>query len=166
MRNKSLVGWSFTSKMEGLAVFANLIDEMTFNYNCDSYKAPALNIISLLDEANETVLDIENGMIKEEGMRSVLEELTHSFQTDDIMAELLQGMGLSYLGSNSWTNLTNREILNNIVLLKQLDIGSLYFLKLKETLSTLIKGKHSICHIYLYHLLPVHQRLYAMMMKE
>lgn len=140
MRNKSLVGWSFTSKMEGLAVFANLIDEMTFNYNCDSYKAPALNIISLLDEAHETVLDIENGMIKEEGMRSVLEELTHSFKTDGIMAELLQGMGLSYIGSNTWTNLTNREILNNIVLLKQLGIGTLYFLKLKETLSTLIKA--------------------------
>lgn len=70
MRNKSLVGWNFTSKMEGIVVFANLIDEMTFNYTYDSYKAPALNIISLLDEAHETVLDIENGMIKEEGMRS------------------------------------------------------------------------------------------------
>lgn len=140
MRNKSLVGWSFSSKLEGLAVFANLIDEMTFNYNCDSYKAPALNIISLLDEAQETVLDIENGMIKEEGMRSVLEELTHSFNTDDVMKELLRGLGLSYLGSNFWTNLTNREILNSIELLKQLNIGTLYYEKLKETLSALIKS--------------------------
>lgn len=140
MRNKSLVGWNFSLKLEGLAVFANLIDEMTFNYNCDSYKAPALNIISLLDEAHETVLDIESGMIKEEGMRSVLEELTKSFKADDVMADLLQSSGLSYLRLNSWTNLTNREILNCIVLLKQLNIGELYFIKLKERLSALVKA--------------------------
>ena len=141
MRNKSLVGWNFTSKMEGLAVFANLIDEMTFNYTYDSYKAPALNIISLLDEAHETVLDIENGMIKEEGMRSVLEELSKSFKDDEVMAALLQDMGMTYLCFNAWTNFTNREILNCIVLLKQQKIGERYFIKLKETLSELIKTK-------------------------
>ena len=85
MKNKSLVGWNFSSKLDGLIVFANLIDEMTFNYTYDSYKAPALNIISLLDEAEETVLDIEKGMIKEEGVRSVLEELTHSFKSDKVI---------------------------------------------------------------------------------
>lgn len=157
MRNKSLVGWNFSSKLEGLAVFANLIDEMTFNYNYDSYKAPALNIISLLDEAQETVLDIESGMIKEEGMRSVLEELTKSFKTDDVMVDLLQGVGLSYLSKNPWTNLTNREILNCIVLLKQLKIGELYFIKLKEKLSELIKASkkkeiENLTRIFVTHL--------------
>ena len=63
MRNKSLVGWNYSPKLNALIVFANLIDEMTFNYTYDSYKAPALNIISLLDEAEETVMDIEKGMI-------------------------------------------------------------------------------------------------------
>ena len=158
MRNKSLVGWNYSPKLNALIVFANLIDEMTFNYTYDSYKAPALNIISLLDEAEETVMDIEKGMIKEEGMRSVLEELTHSFKNDKVMTDLLQGMGLSYLVVNSWMNLTHSEILNCIALLKQFNIGNLYFAKIKERLSSLIKiGKEkkeieNLTRIFVTHL--------------
>ncbi len=158
MKNKSLVGWNLSSKLEGLIVFANLIDEMTFNYTCDSYKAPALNIISLLDEAEETVLDIEKGIIKEEGMRSVLEELTHSFKNDKVMSDVLQGMGLSHLVVNQWMSFTHREILNSIALLKQLNVGGIYFTKLKERLSRLIKdGKEkkeieNLTRIFVTHL--------------
>ncbi len=158
MKNKSLVGWNFSSKLDGLIVFANLIDEMTFNYTYDSYKAPALNIISLLDEAEETVLDIEKGMIKEEGVRSVLEELTHSFKNDKVISEVLKGMGLSHLTGNPWMNYTHTEILNCIALLKQLKVGDLYFTKLKERLSCLIKvGKEkkeieNLTRIFVTHL--------------
>lgn len=158
MKNKSLVGWNFSSKLEGLIVFANLIDEMTFNYTYDSYKAPALNIISLLDEAEETVLDIEKGMIKEEGVRSVLEELTHSFKSDKVISDVLQGMGLSHLAENPWMNFTHTEILNCIALLKQLNVGDVYFTKLKERLSSLIKvGKEkkeieNLTRIFVTHL--------------
>lgn len=158
MKNKSLVGWNFSSKLDGLIVFANLIDEMTFNYTYDSYKAPALNIISLLDEAEETVLDIEKGMIKEEGVRSVLEELTHSFKSDKVISDVLQGMGLSHLAENPWMNFTHTEILNCIALLKQLNVGDVYFTKLKERLSSLIKvGKEkkeieNLTRIFVTHL--------------
>ena len=158
MKNKSLVGWNFSSKLDGLIVFANLIDEMTFNYTYDSYKAPALNIISLLDEAEETVLDIEKGMIKEEGVRSVLEELTNSFKSDKVISDVLQGMGLSHLAENPWMNFTHTEILNCIALLKQLNVGDVYFTKLKERLSSLIKvGKEkkeieNLTRIFVTHL--------------
>ena len=158
MKNKSLVGWNFSSKLDGLIVFANLIDEMTFNYTYDSYKAPALNIISLLDEAEETVLDIEKGMIKEEGVRSVLEELTHSFKSDKVISDVLQGMGLSHLAENPWMNFTHTEILNCIALFKQLNVGDVYFTKLKERLSRLIKvGKEkkeieNLTRIFVTHL--------------
>lgn len=158
MKNKSLVGWNFSSKLDGLIVFANLIDEMTFNYTYDSYKTPALNIISLLDEAEETVLDIEKGMIKEEGVRSVLEELTHSFKTDKVISDVLQGMGLSHLAENPWMNFTHTEILNCIALLKQLNVGDVYFMKLKERLSNFIKvGKEkkeieNLTRIFVTHL--------------
>lgn len=158
MKNISLVGWNWSPRLEGLVVFASLIDEMTFNYSCDSYKAPALNVISLLDEAEETVLNIEKGIIKEEGMRSVLAELTHSIQIDGVMVDLLQGLGLSHLAENAWMNFTNREILNRIALLKELKIGNLYFSKLKERLSSLIKiGKEkkeieNLTRIFVTHL--------------
>lgn len=55
MRNKSLKGWNYTNDLECLLLFATLIDEMTFYYTYDSYKAPALNVISLLNEAEETL---------------------------------------------------------------------------------------------------------------
>ena len=42
------------------SLVANLIDEITFNYTTDSYKAPALHVMSLMRELLQTLENIEN----------------------------------------------------------------------------------------------------------
>ena len=41
---KKINKWNYVSQMENLLFFANLIDEMTFNYTLDSFKASVHNI--------------------------------------------------------------------------------------------------------------------------
>ena len=78
-------------------MFANLIDEITFNYTTDSYKAPALHVMSLIKEAIQTIENIDNGIIREGALQSVIQELRWSIEHDEIFNALIAQKGLSGL---------------------------------------------------------------------
>ena len=61
---KKINKWNYVSQMENLLFFANLIDEMTFNYTLDSFKASVHNIFSLMRECLITIKDIQTETIK------------------------------------------------------------------------------------------------------
>lgn len=140
MRNKSLKGGNYTNELECLLLFATLIDEMTFNYTYDSYKAPALNVVSLLNEAEETLLNIGRDIIREEGVRSVMEELSYAISSDEIFKQILDRYGLSYIASDAWLSSSHSDFINCFAFIKQIKIAEIYFWELKSNLSSLVKS--------------------------
>lgn len=61
--------------------------------------------LSLLNEAEETLLDVGRGIIREEGVRSVMEELSYSISNDEIFKQILDRYRLSYIATDVWNHL-------------------------------------------------------------
>lgn len=97
MINRKYPNWDWDKDLEMLAFFASLVDEMTFNYTIDSFKAPAMNTYSLLEEALSTLKQVNCGEIKEGAMTSILEEATYAVQCDKIFVDVLRKLNLNYL---------------------------------------------------------------------
>ena len=72
MQIKNISTWNFTPQMEGLLFFANIIDEMTFNYTLDSFKASVHNVFSLMRESIQTIDDIQDETIKNGSLPPIL----------------------------------------------------------------------------------------------
>jgi hypothetical protein len=87
--------WDDKKNNEGLLYFAQLIDEMLFDYTLDSYKPLALNSRLLCIEAFETIEEIRNGYIPKKNLQSVLEELIWSLN-HDIAAKKILGQKFKY----------------------------------------------------------------------
>ena len=141
MKNKNFDNWDYTPDMESLAFFANLVDEMTFNYTTDSFKAPALNVISLMQETLSTINDVESGNIANAALVSIFEELTDAIKNDQAFNETLQKKNLNYLVSNTNFKETPINVTANIltILLQKNNIAKEYSDYLKRELIRLIK---------------------------
>ena len=72
MKKPDISRWNYNANMECLLLFANIVDETTFNYTTDSYKASALHSLSLMDELLSTIKNIDRGVIREQALESVV----------------------------------------------------------------------------------------------
>lgn len=81
--------WKNTKDLEGLLFFAELLDEMLFDYSLDSYKPLALNSRTLCIECLTTIEEVRNGFMKEKNLQSVIEELKWSLSCDLAAKEIL-----------------------------------------------------------------------------
>jgi hypothetical protein len=90
MRKLETNHWKDLKEMEGLLFFAQLVDEMLFDYTLDSYKPLALNSRLLCIECFETIEEVRNGYIPQKSLQSVVEELKWSL-TRDLAAEHIFG---------------------------------------------------------------------------
>ena len=82
MKFKKTDHWTNKQNQEGLLFFSQIIDESLFDYSLDSYKPQALNTRLLCIEALQTISHIDNGLIKKPNLRSIIEELKWSLQSD------------------------------------------------------------------------------------
>jgi len=89
MKKPNIDNWNYVEGMECLLIFANIVDETTFNYTTDSYKASALHTLSLVEESLQTIENIDNGTIREGALQSVIEELKWSVEHDDVFKSLV-----------------------------------------------------------------------------
>ena len=99
MKIKNIANWNFTPPMENLLFFANLIDEMTFNYTLDSFKASVHNVFSLIRECIETIDDIEDETIKKGSLPPITEEIKDTIDKDPIINEVMLANGLDLVVS-------------------------------------------------------------------
>lgn len=76
MRFRNLKKWTAPDQSKELIYFAQLLEEMLFDYSLDTYKPSALNTSLLCREALYVIEDIESGVIKRPNLDHVLEELT------------------------------------------------------------------------------------------
>lgn len=141
MKNKSFNNWDYSKETKSLAFFANLVDEMTFNYTIDSFKAPALNVISLMQETLSTIYDVEIGNIANAALFSLYEELTDAITYDKAFISILKEKNLEYLVHDvNFRELPLNETSNILsILLEGNDIAKEYSAYLKKELIRLIK---------------------------
>ncbi|WP_124170515.1 HEPN domain-containing protein [Pseudomonas aeruginosa] len=89
MRFRSLDSWDDVAGSAGLVYFAQLIDEMLFDYTLDAYKPSAMNTCLLVGEAAATIKSIESGVIQKPNLEHILRELCSSLSKDDVAKEML-----------------------------------------------------------------------------
>ncbi|MGD2117517.1 MAG: hypothetical protein PVG66_04100 [Chromatiales bacterium] len=89
MRYRTLKNWDNPADLEGLVFFAQLLEELLFDYSLDTYKPSAMTSSSLCGEALSLINDIEGELIDKSNLNHVIEELTFSLRKDEIAKSLL-----------------------------------------------------------------------------
>lgn len=89
MRYRSIAKWDKPEESENLLFFAQLMEELLFNFSLDTYKPSALNSSLLCTEALDVIEEIDNGNIKKPNLTHVLKELSENLSRDEIAHTLL-----------------------------------------------------------------------------
>jgi hypothetical protein len=141
MQIKNIANWNYTPQMEGLLFFANIIDEMTFNYTLDSFKASVHNVFSLISECIETINDIQDETIRKGALPPILEEINDAIIHDHFFNIVLQSKGYDLLVPKIIANTPNKELKLILEMLLSKEVFEQYNDCLKAELSDLIKTK-------------------------
>lgn len=89
MRFRTLKGWTDPTASEGLVYFAQLLEELLFDYSLDTYKPSAMNSSTLCFEAKKLIEDIEEERIDKNNLDHVLKELILNLRKDEVAKYLL-----------------------------------------------------------------------------
>lgn len=89
MKFRSLACWDNPESSEGLIFFAQLLEELLFDYSLDTYKPSAMNSSTLCLEARSLIKDIEEGVIDKSNLEHVLKELLFNLKKDVVAKSLL-----------------------------------------------------------------------------
>gem|GEM_PF-454094 len=89
MRYRKLDKWDAPETSVNLLFFAQLLDELFFDFSLDTYKPSAMNSSLLCEEALEVIEEIEKGNIKRPNLQHVLDELCENLERDPVTKELL-----------------------------------------------------------------------------
>ena len=88
MLYRSLNKWDDSAKTPALLYFAQLLEEMLFEYSLDTYKASVMQTGLLCAEALGTITAVENGTIKAPNVFHVTAELAANFERDTVAIAL------------------------------------------------------------------------------
>lgn len=117
MRFRNLRKWTNPSELEGLVYFAQLLEELLFDYSLDTYKPSAMNSCTLCLEARNLLRDIENELIDPANLVYVLKELMLNLRKDEVAQSLLD-IGLETIEKklcNEQTPLNESTVIINII---------------------------------------------------
>lgn len=89
MRFRNLRNWDDVNGSASLVYFAQLIEELLFDYTLDAYKPSAMNTVLLINEASETIANIASGVIMKPNLQHVLDELCENLKRDLVAKSLL-----------------------------------------------------------------------------
>ncbi len=89
MKFRTLKNWENPTELEGLVFFAQLLEELLFDYSLDTYKPSAMNSCTLCLEALSLIKDIESEIIDKSNLSHVLEELVLNLKKDEVVGKLL-----------------------------------------------------------------------------
>lgn len=138
MLKPNLTKWNDSEELEGLLLFAQLIQEMLFDYTIDSYKPPALNTKSRCFELLATIDDIKKERLLSGTLKPMLDELAWSLE-NDIVAQKLIGFDLSphkiFLKSDKNDIYTLETRINHMAN----TLGNKYLDQIKEELKESVK---------------------------
>lgn len=89
MKFRSLNCWVDPAGSEGLLFFAQLLEELLFDYSLDTYKPSAMNSSALCREARSLINDIEEEIIDKSNLDHILKELILNLRKDEVAKTLL-----------------------------------------------------------------------------
>jgi hypothetical protein len=90
MKFRTLHKWDDIQGSKELIFFAQLVDELLFEFTLDTYKPSAMNTSLLVREAIQTYLAIEAGSIKSPNLKHVIDELCENIDKDMVAKSLLK----------------------------------------------------------------------------
>lgn len=90
MRYRKTDKWKDCAASSNLLYFAQLLDELLFDFSLDTYKPSAMNSSLLCIEALDAHYEIEQGNIKRPNFQHIIDELFLNLQKDRVAASLLQ----------------------------------------------------------------------------
>lgn len=126
--------------MEGMLFFANIIDEMTFNYTLESFKASVHNAFSLIRECIETIDDIQNETIKKGALPPITEEIKDALFHDTILEKVMKANSLDLVSSKIDGNTRKDELKLVLEMFLAKPVVTQYNDLLKKELADLIKN--------------------------
>lgn len=117
MKFRGLYKWRDPSAAEGLVFFAQLLEELLFDYSLDTYKPSAMNSSTLCLEAKSLIEDIDEGLIDKNNLTHVLKELTSNIRSDVVVKSLITISVQSIVAKfeNKDTSLQELSILLDII---------------------------------------------------
>lgn len=89
MKFRSIEKWEDPAGSAGLLLFAQLMEELLYDYSLDTYKPPAMNTSTLCSEALSLIDDIDAGVIEPGVIEPVFEELVADMEHDEVARQLL-----------------------------------------------------------------------------
>ena len=89
MRKQILKNWAIDENLDSLLYFAQLVDEMLFDYTMDSYRPPVFNTHSLFDELIDFIANTEADYILQNNSGVIMDELLWNLKNDDIAKKVL-----------------------------------------------------------------------------
>jgi hypothetical protein len=98
MKYRNIAKWDSPENSKSLLFFAQLMEELLFDFSLDTYKPSAMNTSLLCEEALEVIAEIDNGNIKKPNLQHVLSELCENLSKDETAKSLLK-MELSAINS-------------------------------------------------------------------
>lgn len=89
MRFRTLSKWDTPDTCKSLVYFAQLLDEMLFDYTLDTYKPSVMSTPTLGVETLNTIKDVDAGIIQPKNIEHLTAELIHNLSHDKVAQSLL-----------------------------------------------------------------------------
>ncbi len=140
MKEKNIDNWDNKDANIGLLYFYQISEELLFYYTIDSFKLPAHNFITLLDEAIKTIEHIEAEMINENAIKSIVNELQDIVIKDSVVKKVF-GINYNSLISKLNSKMSINELKNYFSFIKR-KLDSIYYQTIVELLKENIISKN------------------------
>ncbi|EON90516.1 HEPN domain-containing protein [Plesiomonas shigelloides] len=89
MKYRNTEKWDDLENSKNLLFFAQLFDELFFDFSLDTYKPSSMNTSLLCEEALEVIEEIKKGNIKAPNLQHVIDELCENLSRDKVAHALL-----------------------------------------------------------------------------
>lgn len=122
-----------SSKIEGLLFFAQLVDELLFDYTIDTYKIPALNTRLLALELWTTLKEHGDNTLRYGAIEPIVNELRDRLKKDPVVKEILKDYFDEYVKSLSVNQNALPELATSVLFLIN-KIGDKYLQHVQQLL--------------------------------
>lgn len=147
MKYRNTNKWDGPAKQPGLLYFAQILEEMLFDFSLDTYKPSVMNTPLLCVEALKTIKEIEAGNIKAPNIKHVIAELCTNFEKDSAAKSLISLPFSAFLPTLKNPKSTIKELQNVLELLAIQLNYSKYLSRNKQLLADEISGRQSLSEI-------------------
>lgn len=147
MKLRQLTNWVDPTKCNGLVYFAQIVEEMLFDFTLDTYKASVMHTGLLCAEGLQTIEEIENGNIKAPNLRHITAELCSCYEKDLVARSMVTLPSSAFYSTLKNPKSGLSEVRTVLELLSIQLSPSRYKKKNEELLVQEIKGSQNISTI-------------------